>query len=798
MADFQQNPYFNQTPSPFGSTPGGFGGGNPANRGFAPQASISTGAGAIADMVISMLLSSITQKMGGHLPSFGRPQVSDYADRMMKDREQTSYRMMSGIYGSSPSSKLFGKLGDNFISQQLGDMFFQSGGSRGEAFKQVFGRFGNQLGGGGPGGMPVGALAAAQVVHNMDQKFTDRGTGNWRYGDTAGFNRKNTINAVAEFTSQFGGKDLINQMANTGHTKSGKEGIDSASKEITEITKAVREAGNFFGPNMPFDQLMQEMKVLTDSAKNVKVADIKGSLQQVQGMAAAVDMSNEAFSNYMKVVGEIKKASGGTGSTKDLAIESMKMGKAIADTGMKEAHDKGVAYSGPNQVEAAMEVSRMVENRKAGGSSTKALAAMKTLQETGNSVLAKKYTELAMGGKPEEADRLLQEAIKNGEVDTEDQAQMQRLAGTLNENPELKKDYDRQVSEWSRKNKISDKRGDATIAAQTQEREYLKSRGVNSKLADQVANGEAWKTVEESTDVGAIVRNTGASVADVRNMINERARGFKDKASMDISAASLTTKNIAESKKNEELAQKHTVAVSAASSAGYIRNSDAGFLERGANVAKGVFEDMQKDGKPMTAERMLKFLKARGKGELLGSGTDKQQLARADMMLKDQQFQARFESEKARLTTEGKLSGDELDKEATKIAGDATYGKDSIQSLEAKKKREYEEKFKKQGEKDGLSGDTLQKYIDDNTEGAVKKDKKDLFGPSEEDDATNTKNKDEDRKDSVTEKLIIAIQENTASHKGLSGKLNESRLGSFLNKIMGGDSSTDQVPNKEQ
>ena len=364
----EQTPYSGQRPNPFGSSPFPSDGGNPANRGFAPQTSVSTGGGAIVDMILNMLLSSATKKMGVSIPTFGRPQMSDYADRMMKDRESKASEMMSGIYGSSPSSKMFGPLGDNALSQQFGDMFVQSGGSRGEAFKQVFGRFGNQFGGAGPGGIDTAGKASARVIENMDNQFTDRDTGAWQYGKTGGFNRQNTINAVAEFSDQFGGggKEAIAKMSEVrteGALGNSKE-IDAAGKQIQGITEVVREAGNFFGPNMPFGQLVKEMKILADGAKGVSTAELKSSLQQVQGMAVAVDMSNEAFANYMKVIEQINGDAKIGMSTKDLSIQSMASGKAQEDLEKRRAESRGEVYTGPSKEEIGMEDAKLITDRE--------------------------------------------------------------------------------------------------------------------------------------------------------------------------------------------------------------------------------------------------------------------------------------------------------------------------------------------------------------------------------------------------------------------------------------------------
>ena len=788
---YETSPFLNFSTPATSGYPGGYSGGNPANRGFAPQTSVSTGAGNIADMVINMLLYSITQKMGG-IASMGRPQVSDYANRMMKSRDLEAYTMMSGIYGTSPSNKKFGALGNNAIAQQFGDMFFQSGGSRGEAFKQVYGRFGSQFGGTNEAGLKEAGEKAANVITNMDTQFTDQKSGKWDYSKTSGFNRKNTINAVAEFTSQFGGKEVMDQMAEKPNIDGSNKGkIEEAGKQMSEITGAVREAGNFFGPNMPFDQLVQEMSNFADRAKGIKVGDIKNSLQDVQAMAQMVDMSNEAFSNYMKVVGEINKSNGGLLNTKDLAMESMLVGKASEDLGRKRAKDKGEIYTGKSKEEISMDAAKFKTDRATSqdsinsgivaagldGDNSKEAEEIKQLRSQGKFGQAlSRYNELASQGhfKDSQAEIAKNQSLTASGVlkwDKFNEAGVQK-----GREKEYKKS---QEDGQTMKQTISDIL-DRTFKDKSNLEEIGGEKNAQT-LKELVLGGKLGTTKEGVLDIAEntrVLQQSGMTQKQARAAANlwrnraERRLG----TGWELAVGELDPEKAKEHKIDREKQESIDKDMKAMEKANHLEYSDKGLMERGVDTITDVMQDLQKDGGELTVEKITKALTARGMENLAANPKNiKLQLERRKKTQRVDASRKRIYEENG--ITDKTPEGDETRKWADQKAIDENYDPNSIDGLMAKKMQDrqilikakmkdsgYEEGTKKYKDREAELQDEAQKEIEQEAVGAPKDDK----NKNGKEDTSEKANSD---KDKMTGELITAMKNNATTISNLVASL---------------------------
>jgi antitoxin component of MazEF toxin-antitoxin module len=514
------NSGYNQQPNPFGAYPGAMPQmGNPANTGFAPTG-LQTGMGGLADAIAKIIL----QQAGidGPIRSFGRPQVSDYAYSRMQERGAAAEQHMAGIYGSSPSNRMFGELGKNSLFQQYVADPMSAGGSRAEQFQQIMGQFGNSLS--ESANPEVVAKKAAQVLRNVDNQFSTNGA--WDYSKTAGFNRSNFTSAVSAFTNEFGGESAIETLAETEKKGTGHRGaggntqkIAQAGDQIKQMAEAVREAGNFFGPNMPYDELMKNVKKLVGNAQNMTAGDVRTTMQKVQAMAVTVNMSNEAYAAYMDAIGEINQASGGTMNTVDLSAKSLRFGKAIEDNEKAKAEKAGKIYTGPDATTLGLDVARVFASR----------------ESSPNAIVAKTFVADALESNTSYAKELA-EIYKTGDYEA-----------VRNRIEELKKDGKISEAEWARNMETSAKREsgeiDDTVTPEIMD-SLMKERDVNPVMTEEQAASKIDNTIRETEK--AIYGNTFQRYSD-----KIEAAGGEEKL-----RAILTTENLASEAKLKEALTK--------------------------------------------------------------------------------------------------------------------------------------------------------------------------------------------------------------------------------------------------
>ena len=778
--------------------------GNPANRGFSPSApSIQTGAGGIVDMILNLLMSSLASSVGikTDMPSFGRPQVSDYANRSMRDREAVSSAHMAGIYGSSPSSKMFGALGDNALSQQFGDMLFQSGGSRGDAFKQVMGRFGSQMNE-GPGGLNVAARGAGQVIRNLDESFTDE-QGFWDYSKTGGFNRKNTISAVAEFTSEYGGKDVIDTLSNT---KSSTDEVETASKKIQEMTEAVREAGNFFGPNMPFDQLMKEMKILSEGATGSSAASMKSTLQKVQAMAVTVDMSNEAFNNYMKVIKEINTASGGEADIAKLSIASMIAGKAAEEVGMKEAAARGEIYTGPSKEESGAVFARGVSSNETSDDAINANVIMRSLVESGSSKAqeaAKMFEERDFAGIQE----LYEKEVESGSISARDAEYISKEQQAIKEAGGLTKNEASSVENLVleggygvTRNSLEKNKVGGTMQAKNIMQDLMDNFMFNDsamvekaggqenadKITKAMQDGKIVKNVKDFEDIELIserliqempeLNYTKEQALEVAKGLRTSQRGFSDEDYKNFTIDSLNPEIIEERKKTEERQRKQEVSIKDHAESAYAIFSDKTMTEAGVEAAAGIYSDLSDGGKEVTWEKFIESAKVRGM-EALGGEKGARKLYEETKYIENYNAEKAKEYSDRGLDENDESISDEVRQEIKDTAQKRARDQNPEVATRMERVEKIREEVTKEVKKDAGFKDSdpekeekERELIDKITTERIDKEEEDL-GIKEKEESKDKGSKTEKEKDTETQKLIEAIQENTKAQGNTSSVL---------------------------
>jgi len=219
-----------------------------------------------------------------------------------------------------------------------------------------------------------------------------------------------------------------------------------------------------------------------------------------------------------------------------------------------------------------------------------------------------------------------------------------------------------------------------------------------------------------------------------------------------------------------------TSSVKVLTEAGYIRNSDAGFAEKISQAAGTAYNQMKKDGGPVTPERMMEFLKTMG-DDLLGGGTEKQLKARVEREMRKQQHATVFGEEKERLMKDEGKTEEEATELAGKKANDEVYGKNHFEVAEAERFKKDKERFLKERQDNGVTGAQAEEYAQKKAEELSKKRYEDEYGKEVTEKAT----KEESAKDQMTERLITAIEQNTAASLPLSPALRS--LSTALSKI---------------
>ena len=190
--------------SPYGPY-GGVPSGNPANSGLAPPSGINT-----KNPILDLVLNTVFAGVMGDTPmlrTFGRPKVSDYSYTSMQERQRVSQMVTPDVIASNPmfGSMISGDLGKNRAFQQfVGDPFLSPGGSMGDAFNTVNGRFTKDLAGPGLRNASTNAVLAANIVKNTDKAFLDK-DGMYDYRKTYGFDRSETYRNADAYNRVFGG-----------------------------------------------------------------------------------------------------------------------------------------------------------------------------------------------------------------------------------------------------------------------------------------------------------------------------------------------------------------------------------------------------------------------------------------------------------------------------------------------------------------------------------------------------------------------------------------------------------------
>jgi hypothetical protein len=193
-------PGLNSPYGPYGGIPSG----NPANSGLAPPSGINT-----QNQILDLVLNTVFAGVMGDTPmlrTFGRPKVSDYSYTSMQERQRVSQMVTPDVISANPmfGSMISGDLGKNRYFQQFADSIMSPGGSMGDAFNTVYGRFTKDLAGPGLRNASTNAILAANIVKNTDKAFLDE-NGMYDYRKTYGFDRSETYKNADAYNRVFGG-----------------------------------------------------------------------------------------------------------------------------------------------------------------------------------------------------------------------------------------------------------------------------------------------------------------------------------------------------------------------------------------------------------------------------------------------------------------------------------------------------------------------------------------------------------------------------------------------------------------
>lgn len=608
---------------------------NPANSGFHGGAP-SFGFGPIGDTAMSWAMKKFLNIDPSEMKT-PRGAMSDYQMQSMQQRSRVSGGKIGGILGGNPLNKMFGDLGSSSLFQSAVTDGL-SGGSRTGAFNQAMGRFGTIMAEPGLGGIEGASRGAENVIRNLDNNFTDKKTGFWDYNKTSGFNRKNTLTSVAEYSKAFGGDGVIKTMAQ-GETPGNKTEIEGASKKIEEITGVVREAGNLFGSNMPIDKLMGELKKMTSNKGKMSAGDLKGKLQDIQAMAVVVDMSNEAFLNFTKAVGEINAAAGSKASTVDSSLSAMSLGKAMEDRGRADAESQGKVYSGPSAIEAGLSEAKIQAGRESSVNAKMAKSLFAdmgalglsedTMKEVGQSVadgdyeaVQAKVKALKASGKisQSQANLLETNAVKsaNGDIGIDEGAIQDKLKSYG-----IQADAKKQFTN-SRKSTMQEAI-DGTFVGQKEE--LFKGIG-KDRLIRELSSGEAGIDDTNVTDRSAMAQQLAErygigkeQALDLASTLQQSLRGVsKDDTDLKTFMSASNQNVLGNLDKNASNQAKIKEQIQSASNTSAVDFGDMGITEMAAKTGVETLNQLkEKNGKMPSFKEFQEALSANGQANLLGS-----------------------------------------------------------------------------------------------------------------------------------------------------------------------------------
>lgn len=202
-------------------------------------------------------------------------------------------------------------------------------------------------------------------------------------------------------------------------TEQNKEAQAVQIKKIEEVNKMTREGQNVFGQDMPLDEVMSNIKDLTEGMGDVETPDVTGLLQKIQATAVVVDMSNDALVKYFDVVKNMYKGMGIKGpSSTEMAQNALLSAKASVDARKEKAQRDGKMYTGPSTEEEAQKIAQLQGGVMRSGTQADVMGTLDTLSDEGVQGEVKKRMQQKLNeGDIAGAQEVAQEAVKSGEID---------------------------------------------------------------------------------------------------------------------------------------------------------------------------------------------------------------------------------------------------------------------------------------------------------------------------------------------------------------------------------------------
>ena len=182
-----------------------------------------------------------------------------------------------------------------------------------------------------------------------------------------------------------------------------------------------REGQNVFGQDMPLDEVMQNIKGLTEGMGDVETPDVTGLLQKIQATAVVVDMSNDALVKYFDVVKNMYKGMGIKGpSSTEMAQNALLSAKASVDARKDKAQKDGKMYTGPSAEEEAQKIAELQGGVVRSGAQANVMGFLDTLSDEGTEGdVKKRIQEKINQGDLAGAEKEIRGAAQSGEISTE-------------------------------------------------------------------------------------------------------------------------------------------------------------------------------------------------------------------------------------------------------------------------------------------------------------------------------------------------------------------------------------------
>ena len=414
-------------------------------------------------------------------------------------------------------------------------------------------------------------------------------------------------------------------------TEQNKEQQATQIQKIEQVNKMTRAGQNVFGQDMPLDEVMSNIKDLTEGMGDVETPDVTGLLQKIQATATVVDMSNDALLKYFDVVKNMYKGMGIKGpSSTEMAQNALLSAKATVDSRKAKAQKDGKMYTGSSVEEEAQKMAELQGGVVRSGANANVMGYLDTLSDEGaEGDLKKQMQDKLSEGDISGAGELARSAVESGLISRETQSRAiasglliadegpsdelkARVEAGLTAEGKAALNGDLGVTRKQVKTNIATKLNDGETGRIAQD---ILGEGSDEKIKDFVMNDLRKEDLKDTKGLqGKLKEKFGLGDKDAERMAKSVEAGFDQNGFNRVQSAALTDPERDERESNlikdRAEVQKEIENVENERS-GQLRN-----LNLGTEVMGGIrttFKELQKKAKDGTQIRAEDVAMAQGK-----------------------------------------------------------------------------------------------------------------------------------------------------------------------------------------